>query len=148
MERSARNVWSPSSNRKLYATFASPNRYFTENSRWVSLLPLNNEKYISFVLLPQASEPSMNFASNKRNYSSVPKSLFTQLFREMFWEGCKRLSLNTLWVVYSVTICEQKQRIVHGQGASKINYSTVIFNFYFAGFPNQSPLLTIVFFLI
>ena len=33
MERSARNVWSPSSNRKSYATFASPYRYFTAKGR-------------------------------------------------------------------------------------------------------------------
>ena len=36
--------------------------------------------------------------------------------------------------MYSVTTCEknkikQKQRIVHGQGASNINYSTIVLNF-------------------
>ena len=33
-------------------------------------------------------------------------------------------------LIYSVTICKQKkQRTVGGQGASNINYSTVVFNF-------------------
>ena len=37
----------------------------------------------------------------------------------------------------------KNQRIVHGQGASNKNYSTVVFNFYVsAGFPNKSPLIT------
>ena len=44
------------------------------------------------------------------------------------------LSFWTYWLIialiYSDTICEQKKkRIVHSQGASNINYSTVIFNF-------------------
>ena len=34
----------------------------------------------------------------------------------------------------------KKQRIVHGQGAS--NYSTIVFKLMFAGFPNESLLLT------
>ena len=37
----------------------------------------------------------------------------------------------------------KKQRIVHGQGASTINYSTIVFKFDVGGFPNQSPLLTV-----
>ena len=36
----------------------------------------------------------------------------------------------------------KKQRIVHGQGASNINYSTVVFNLDVCGIPNQSPPLT------
>ena len=36
----------------------------------------------------------------------------------------------------------KKQRIVHGQGASNINYSTIVFKLMFAGFPNESLLLT------
>ena len=39
MERSSRNFLPSSNKRKFQAIFASPNRYFTENSRWV---PLNN----------------------------------------------------------------------------------------------------------
>ena len=38
MERSSRNFQPSSSQRKFQAKFASPNRYFTENSRWVPLL--------------------------------------------------------------------------------------------------------------
>ena len=38
MERSSRNFKPISSNRKCEATFASWNRYFTENSRWVPLI--------------------------------------------------------------------------------------------------------------
>ena len=44
MERSPRNILPYSSNRKFEATFASPNRYFTENSLWVSLL---NNSFVS-----------------------------------------------------------------------------------------------------
>ena len=40
------------------------------------------------------------------------------------------LTNRNIVLIYSVTIFEQKkQRIVHGQGASEINYSTVVFNF-------------------
>ena len=39
MELSSRNFQPSSSKRKFQAKFASPNRYFTENSRWV---PMNN----------------------------------------------------------------------------------------------------------
>ena len=42
-------------------------------------------------------------------------------------------------LIYSVTICER--RIVYGQRASNINYSTFVFNFDVAGFHNQSLLL-------
>ena len=35
MEQSSRNFKLFSSNREFWAAFASPNRYFTENSRWV-----------------------------------------------------------------------------------------------------------------
>ena len=38
MERSSINFQSSSSNRKFQATFASPNGYFTENSRWMPLI--------------------------------------------------------------------------------------------------------------
>ena len=41
MERSSRNFQPSSSYRKFQAIFASPNRYFRENSRWV---PLNKYK--------------------------------------------------------------------------------------------------------
>ena len=37
MERPSRKIYPSSSNRKLQAIFASPNRYFTENSSWVPL---------------------------------------------------------------------------------------------------------------
>ena len=37
MKRSSRNVQPSSSNRRFWAIFASPNRYFTENSHCVSL---------------------------------------------------------------------------------------------------------------
>ena len=37
MERSSRNFQSSSNDRKLQAKFASANRYFTENARWVPL---------------------------------------------------------------------------------------------------------------
>ena len=37
-----------------------------------------------------------------------------------------------------------KKRFVHGQGASNINCSIVVFIFeFFSGFHNQSPLLTV-----
>ena len=53
------------------------------------------------------------------------------------------LTNRNMALIYSITSCEQNQRIVHGQGASNINYSTVVFNFDVgAGFHNQSPLLT------
>ena len=32
-------------------------------------------------------------------------------------------------LIYSVTFCEQKKQIVHGQGASNINCSTIVFIF-------------------
>ena len=46
MERSSRNYQPSSSKRKLQAAFASPNRYFKENSRWVppNKFKLNKEK--------------------------------------------------------------------------------------------------------
>ena len=37
MERSSRNFQSSSNDRKFQAIFASLNRYFTENARWVPL---------------------------------------------------------------------------------------------------------------
>ena len=43
--------------------------------------------------------------------------------------------------------CEQKTKdcALHGhQGASNINYSTIVSTLMFAGFHNQSPLLTMV----
>ena len=56
------------------------------------------------------------------------------------------LTNKNIALIYSVTICEQQQkknqRIVHGQGASNINYSTVVFIFDVCGVHNQSPLLT------
>ena len=43
------------------------------------------------------------------------------------------LTNRNIALIYSVTICEQQQqeklRIVHGQGASNITYSTIVFNF-------------------
>ena len=42
------------------------------------------------------------------------------------------LTNRNIALIYSVTICEQqkkKQRIVHGQGASNINCSTIVFIF-------------------
>ena len=50
-------------------------------------------------------------------------------------------------LIYSVAIWEQKTKdcALHGhQGASNINYSTVVSALMFAGFHNQSPLLTMV----
>ena len=47
-------------------------------------------------------------------------------------------------LIYSVTICEQKQRIVHGQEASNVNCRTFVFNFNICRLFNQSPLLTMV----
>ena len=47
-------------------------------------------------------------------------------------------------LIFSVSICEpRKQKNVHGQGASNITYSTIVFNFDVCRlrFPNQSPLL-------
>ena len=39
------------------------------------------------------------------------------------------LTNRNIALIYSVTICDKKQRIVHGQGASNIIYSTIVFNF-------------------
>ena len=41
------------------------------------------------------------------------------------------LTNRNIALIYLVTICEQKkkQRIVHGQGASNINCSTIVFNY-------------------
>ena len=51
MERPSRNFQPSSSNRKLQAIFASPNRYFTENSRWV-LLPKLYDIFLGTTCLP------------------------------------------------------------------------------------------------
>ena len=45
MERSTRNFQPSSSNGNFYALFASPNRYFTENTRWVPLVVARCEIY-------------------------------------------------------------------------------------------------------
>ena len=68
-----------------------------------------------------------------------PIRLFCYMFLLTFVDLCTTFNsipiiLNLLTnrnivLIYSVTICEQKQSIVQGQGASNINYSTVVFNF-------------------
>ena len=44
---------------KILGNFASPNRYFTENSRWVPLICIGDFFYVIYVLLPK-SEVSHN----------------------------------------------------------------------------------------
>ena len=53
MERSSRNFQPSSSCRKLQAIFASPNRYFPENSRWVPLISLPVESIALLSLIQQ-----------------------------------------------------------------------------------------------
>ena len=48
-------------------------------------------------------------------------------------------------LIYSVTICEQIQRVVYGQGTSNINYTILVFNFDVCPLSyNQSHLLSMV----
>ena len=55
-----------------------------------------------------------------------------------FWS---KLPNKSVALIYSVTICAiRKQRIVHRQGVSNVNWSTVVLILRFAGFHNQSPL--------
>ena len=52
--------------------------------------------------------------------------------------------METLHLFIQSQFVNKKQRFVHSQGASNINYSTIFLSLMFAGFHNQSPLLTIL----
>ena len=99
MERSYRNFLPSSSKRKFQATCASPNRYFTENSRWVPLIlylpcvcqePLSPIRaclglfILEYLVISYLMEPREN---NQHNYfaSICRKKTFTGLYTK--WDS-------------------------------------------------------------
>ena len=54
MERSSNKFLVFLKLQKILGNFASPNRYFTENSRWVPLICIGDFFYVIYVLLPKS----------------------------------------------------------------------------------------------
>ena len=81
-----------------------------------------------------------------------PGRILCYVFVSFYGPGCAQHSILNLLtnnrditLIYSVTICEQIQRVVYGQGASNINYTILVFNFDVCPLSyNQSHLLSMV----
>ena len=85
MERSSRNFQLSSSNRKFQAIFASPNRYFIENSRWVPL---------PYWHLASKFVTSANgrVRPPKRHYVNLGKTISSQIFNVLI----------SIWPIFKV----------------------------------------------
>ena len=82
MERSCRNFQPYSSNKMFQAIIASPNRYFTENSRWVPL-----SKFVYGMYRQRNVTKEVQFTS--RQLRLVPGCFASQWIR---WTPSERLS--------------------------------------------------------
>ena len=119
-ERSSRNFQPSSSYRKFQAIFASPNRYFRKNSRWV---PLNKYKL---------AVPKPHTEFYKRSLSRSGNVLWNSLTLEVrqltslyvFKGKLKDLNLEICNIFTYWPLC--KQRILHGRAEIR-NFSSRVF---------------------
>ena len=104
MERSSRNFQPFSSKRKFQAIFSSPNRYVTENSRWVPQLHLSRCRLSSCVFVQKTHR------TKKRTNPPIrmQKSLYFPV------KGPKLILCDVKKIV--VAVVEQKRlvRVVYG----------------------------------
>ena len=92
IEQSPRNFYPSSSNRKFYSIFASPNRYFIENSRWVPLSKM-------FVCpVPKISQVMMKWCRRASHLGRLdllivaqrPLSYYTNRYIYFMWHNGRR----------------------------------------------------------